>query len=288
MEYPIRISLISYTNTKPFVFGLLNSQRLIGKIETSFDSPAECAGKLWTREADLGIVPIAALSQIPHYSIISDYCIGADGPVNSVFVFSNDPIQEIETIVLDYQSRTSNNLTRILCDQLWKIRPEFIYPYPFHEIFPEKKEDVKVENGEDKKRFTLKEGEKGGKEIQQKKTAYVLIGDRTFQGRKTYKYHYDLSGEWKKLTGLPFVFAVWAATRELNEEFQLNFNEALKFGLDSRGKVLEGIRRDPNHDPELDYADYLFNKLSFDFNDKKKEAMDLYLRTLRVLDENQV
>ena len=106
-----RVSAISYTNTKPFVYGLKHS-KIIDQIELYFDIPADCARKLIEDKIDIGIVPVAALLLIPDYHIIADYCIGAVGPVNSVFIFSKKPIDQIKTIRLDLQSRTSNNLAK--------------------------------------------------------------------------------------------------------------------------------------------------------------------------------
>ena len=99
----IKVSAVSYTNTKPFVYGLTHSD-VIDQIDLSLDIPSDCARKLIDDEADIGLVPVAALLNIPNYQIISDYCIGATGAVNSVFIFSNLPIGEIKTIRLDSYS----------------------------------------------------------------------------------------------------------------------------------------------------------------------------------------
>lgn len=193
-----RISAISYTNTKPFVYGLQHSG-IAQKAEINYDIPSECARKLIEDQTDIGIVPVAALLQIPGYQIISDYCIGAVGPVNSVFIFSEKPIQEIKTLRLDEQSRSSNNLARVLLKNYWKNQPELV------------------------------EGEAD---------AFVEIGDRTFGKTNKYPYVYDLAEEWIRFTGLPFAFAVWASNKPVSEEFIAEFNEALKFGLDHREEIL--------------------------------------------------
>ena len=195
----IKISAVSYTNTKPFVFGLTHSD-IINKIDLSLDIPSECANKLINNQADIGLVPVAALLNIPQYEIISDYCIGATGAVNSVFIFSNKPIGEIRSIRLDTHSRTSNNLARVLLKNYWKLDPEV------------------VDNGAD---------------------AFVLIGDRTFGTKEKYAYAYDLAEEWQKFTSLPFAFAVWAANKPVDRQFIAEFNTALKLGLDNRLEVIK-------------------------------------------------
>src|SRR3546814_20762800 len=90
--------------------------------------PADCARKLKECRADLGLVPVAVLPELPYYEIVSDYCIGAVGEVNSVFLFSRKPLEEIKTIRTDGHSRTSNRLARVLASRYWKINATFGKP----------------------------------------------------------------------------------------------------------------------------------------------------------------
>lgn len=198
----IKISAVSYTNTKPFIYGLKHLDIYKG-IELSLDIPADCAQKLIDNQVDIGLVPVAALPSIPNYQIISDYCIGAVGPVNSVFILSNIPIGELKTLKLDPQSRTSNNLARVLLKNYWKVFPEF-----------------------------LSEGQTD---------AIVLIGDRTFGQKSKYAYVYDLAEEWIKFTGLPFAFAVWVANKPIAKDFIKDFNTALRYGLEHRNDVINDL-----------------------------------------------
>src|SRR5690554_3207690 len=196
MNERIRISSVSYTNMLPFIYGLKNSE-IINSIDLSFDVPSVCAAKLIGGQADIGIVPVAALLDLPHYEIISDYCLGADGEVDSVFIFSEKPIAEITSLRLDDQSRTSNGLAHLLLSQFWG------------------RNDVQI----------VREGPAD---------AFVQIGDRTFGQKNRYKYYYDLAHFWKEFTGLPFTFAVWVSTKPLTEGFKVAFNKALAFGLENR------------------------------------------------------
>lgn len=195
----LRISAVSYTNSKPFALGLTHSD-IINKIDLSFDIPSVCADKLISDQADIVLVPVAALLNIPQYEIVSNFCIGATGAVNSVFIFSDKPIEQISSIRLDTHSRTSNNLARVLLKNYWKVNP------------------LIVETGGD---------------------AFVLIGDRTFGKKSEYRYAYDLAEEWLNFTSLPFAFAVWAANKPVSKDFIREFNIALKYGLDNRLEVLK-------------------------------------------------
>ena len=95
----IKVSAVSYTNSKPFVYGIMHSG-ILDQIDLSLDIPSVCANKLIENQVDIGLVPVAALLHIENYQIISNYCIGANGAVDSVFIFSNKPIQEIKILQL--------------------------------------------------------------------------------------------------------------------------------------------------------------------------------------------
>ncbi|PPL00287.1 menaquinone biosynthetic enzyme MqnA/MqnD family protein [Parapedobacter indicus] len=198
----VRVSAVSYTNTLPFIYGLQHSP-VISQIELSLDVPSSCAHKLIHNEADLGIVPVAALLEIPQAEVVSDYCLGASGAVNSVFIFSEKPIEDIESLRLDGQSRTSNGLAQILLRDYWNL-------------------EVQV----------VKEG---------KADAYVEIGDRTFGKQYAHPYAYDLSWYWQKLTGLPFAFAAWVANKPLEVSFIESFNGALAYGLTQRDVLINQL-----------------------------------------------
>jgi chorismate dehydratase len=245
----IRISAVSYTNTKPFIYGLQHSG-MPGKIALSLDNPTDCAQKLIDDVVDIGLIPIAATLSLPRWEIVSDYCIGSVGAVNSVFVFSNCDIRETKTLQLDPQSRTSNNLAKVLVKHFWKVDNLNF-----------------VENAVDYA------------ESADPQTAYVQIGDRTFGKSNKYPFVYDLGAEWNKFTGLPFVFAAWIANKAIPVEFMAEFNQALKYGLDHRKELLKELplRAD------FDLDDYLLHKLDFDLTDEKKKALYLFLEFVKNL-----
>lgn len=236
----IKVSAVCYTNSKPFVYGIMHSG-ILNQMDLSLDTPSVCASKLIENEVDIGLIPVATLLQIENYQIISNYCIGADGKVDSVFIFSNKPIHEIKTLQLDIQSRTSNNLSRILLKYHWKINPKLV--------------DTDVAD------------------------AFVQIGDRTFANRNQHPYQYDLAEEWKKFSGLPFVFAVWASNKPIPEDFKTAFNTALKYGLDNRQEVIKDLVKVNNQDME----DYLIRKIDFDLDEKKLLALSKFHELMKTL-----
>ena len=239
----IKISTVSYTNSLPFIYGL-NHHDIKNQIELSLDVPAVCAQKLINNQVDIGLIPVAALLNLPHYEIISDYCIGANGSVNSVYIFSNCPINEVQFLQLDPQSKSSNNLALVLLKNYWKTSPKLIENASNYAV----SEDLH--------------------------TAFVQIGDRTFGKLNHHAFAYDLAEEWKNFTGLEFIFAAWVANKKIEHQFINHFNEALKLGLNSKEDVLKDIK--PFKD--FDLKDYLFNKIDYQLTDNKKEALKLFHR----------
>ncbi len=246
----IRISAVSYTNTKPFIYGLQHNPAIMHKIELSLDNPTDCAQKLIDDVVDIGLIPVAATLSLKQWEIVSDYCIGAVGAVNSVFIFSNCAVNEIRTLQLDPQSRSSNNLARVLLKNYWKADNLMI--------------EVNADN------YT---------QSTDPHTAFVQIGDRTFGKKEKYRFVYDLAEEWQKFTGLPFVFAAWIANKPIPVAFMEEFNEALKYGLSHRTELLKEL---PKRD-DFDFEDYLMHKLDFDLTADKKKALYMFLEYVRAL-----
>ena len=248
MITPIRISAVSYTNTKPFIYGLQHDP-IQNRIDLSLDTPSDCAQKLIDNKADIGLIPVAAILDLPYWQLISDYCIGAVGAVNSVFIFSNCQIEDADIIQLDPESRSSNNLAKVLLKNYWKVDPKQII------------------NAVDYANST------------EVKTAFVQIGDRTFGKKNNYPFVYDLAEVWQRFTGLPFVFAAWVANKPIELKFMNAFNQALKAGLNGREELLKQLPVYPN----FDLRDYLFHKLDFNLTDDKRQALDLFLDYIKKL-----
>jgi chorismate dehydratase len=243
----LKISAVSYLNTIPFIHGLKQSE-LIKTIDLQLDYPSICADKLINGTVDLALVPVAVIPKLKEAYIISDYCIGANGAVDTVCLYSDVPIEEIESIALDYQSRTSVALLKILLKEYWQLNPE------------------------------LKKANVGFEENIKGNHAALVIGDRAFALNTKHAYIYDLSAIWKKMTGLPFVFAAWVANTKLPQDFIISFNKALEKGLSNIDKALalEGDSYPNCKNPE----DYLNNKISYNLDVEKQKGMELFLRKI--------
>jgi len=241
--YLTKISIVNYTNTLPFRWGLKKST-LFSEIELHEDIPSECARKLVQGEVHVALLPVAALSGLKNYHLISNYCIGANGSVDSVKLYSSVPLEKVKAIQLDYQSRSSIVLTRILCHHFWKIQPQFIDAKPGFE------KNIKGD------------------------VAAVVIGDRTFKLNDTFEFEYDLSEQWKKFTGLPFVFAAWVSLQELPKEFCEKFNAAL---MDGVNHLEIAIHETPLVANNIKLSMYLKDKIDYHLDNDKRKAMQLFL-----------
>jgi chorismate dehydratase len=246
MQPKYSVSIVNYLNTLPFKYGIEHSP-VKNMLELSFDIPSVCAEKLKKNEVDIGLVPVALLPELNNYHLLGNYCIGADGKVDSVKLYSEVPLNEIKVILLDHQSKTSVNLVQLLAKKLWHIHPEFV---PAEQGFETKiKDDV----------------------------AAVIIGDRTFGKNGLYEFEYDLSEEWKKLTGLPFVFAAWVSRNPVDHSFVHQFDAALEYGL---LHIDEALNSYTNQVPGFDPSDYIKNKISYHLDEKKRKALATFLSYL--------
>jgi chorismate dehydratase len=246
----IRISAVRYANTYPFIYGLTESgfnERAI--IET--DHPSDCAAKLIEGRSDVGLVPVAAIPLMKESHIISDYCIGANGRVRTVQMMGNNEFKDVRRVYLDYRSRTSVNLIKVLARHYWNR--DFIWT-DTSEGF----DFASVRNNE----------------------AVVLIGDQCFEFESQYRYRCDLAEEWKKYSGLPFVFACWASNKLLPADFIEDFNNALSFGVKNIDLVTERYGRSGSI-TGMELRKYLTENIDFFFDNEKKKAMDLFLDLLK-------
>jgi len=241
---------VSYLNTKPLLYGI-KRHAVFKEIELMEDYPSKIAQMLIDDEVDIGLIPVAATLRLEEWYIDSDYCIGSNGAVASVCIFSDVPIEDVERIFLDYQSRTSVNLAKILLKEYWQKDVELI--------------DA---TGED-----FREEIKGT-------TAGVIIGDRALQQRSRSKYIYDLGEAWKKHTGLPFVFAAWIANKKLPDKFIKAFNEANALGIN---QIEEVIRE--NIFSHFDLRKYYTSCISYQLDEEKKKGLELFLLKLRNLNK---
>jgi len=251
MNSKIQIAAVSYLNTIPFLYGIQNDKDLMSQVNLRLEYPSKCADLLKSGEVDLGLIPVAEIPNIAAAEIIGEHCIGALGKVNTVMLYSERPLNEIKSIALDYQSRTSVMLTKVLVKNFWNI-------------------NVSFENTSEGYIDSIS-GTRAG----------VVIGDRAFDINGNYPYQYDLSEEWFKFTGLPFVFACWVANKPLPELFIKQFSNAIKNGFSEKENAISEWNEKENS--SIDLKSYLNNDISYEFDEAKKRALETFLAFIQVL-----
>ncbi|HCF64039.1 MAG TPA: hypothetical protein DEU93_07705 [Chitinophagaceae bacterium] len=247
MDRKIRVGAVSYLNTLPMVWGV-KQHDFSDVMEISFNYPAKVAGALLNDEVDVGLIPVAMIPKLQESYIISDFCIGATGPVASVCIFSEVPLEQITHLYLDYQSRTSVNLARVLLNEYWKLSPE---------LLPAPDDFIESISGT---------------------TAAVVIGDRALIQRGKSAYIYDLAEAWIDHTGLPFVFAAWVANKRLPDTFINSFNQVLGEGFHHLDEIIQDAGFS-----QYDLNKYFTEDISYTLDESKLKAIRLFHQKISLL-----
>jgi chorismate dehydratase len=248
----MNISVVSYLNSAPLVHGILHSGYL-DDCNLTLEVPAAGAARLASGEADVALVPVGAFMVPDEVYWIGNYCIGVEGPVRTVGLFSQVPLDRIRKVWLDPHSRTSVRLIRILATFFWKMKWEYL---PANEGFEQE----------------AIQGDEAG----------VCIGDKVFGIEGRYPFFYDLAEEWVRLTGLPFVFAAWAAKKTVPSDLAGRLDLAQAAGIAS----IEDVAREYSLKtalPECEIRDYLTRNISYGFTENKKKGMKEFFRLNKIL-----
>ncbi len=244
MEAKIKVAAVSYLNTKPLLYGIERSE-VMNDMELLLDYPSKLAERLANNEIDMALLPVAAMPGVEGARIVSDYGIASDGNVASVAIFSMVPMEQIKTVYLDYQSRTSVRLAELLLEKYWKKKVVF-------KSAPENY--IEYINGS---------------------TAGVIIGDRALKQFTNFEYVYDLATAWKEFTGLDFTFAAWVANKDLPAGFLKAFNEANGEGLKHLDEVIA-----ENDFPYYDLRTYYTENIKYKLDEQKIKGMNKFLEMI--------
>ena len=246
----ISVSAVSYLNTKPFLLAIERAG-IAHLFNITLEIPSKTAERLCNNEVDLALVPAGILPQLNNPHIVTNYCLGASGPVKTVCLYSYCPLPQIKTILLDYHSATSVRLVQILMRKYWQFYPEFLPAQPGFES------EIKGD------------------------TAGVIIGDRAIGLDAVYPFVYDFATAWQQFTNLPFVFAVWASLKPLPKHIEQALNKAFALGLTLIPEVAEQFNT--IYPLNFDIKTYLQQNISYAFDAPKQEALKLFLQWVKEL-----
>lgn len=241
----MRVAAVSYLNTVPMVWGL--SQRLDpSRVQLTLAVPSVCAQLFHEKRVDVALLPIGALLSEPQAQLLDGYCIGTNGAVESVCIYSHVPIQQVQRLYLDPDSRTSTLLARVLLERYWACRPQ---------LLPLQLDRLEQGDAQDE--------------------AVLLIGDKVFTYRHRYEHTYDLGEAWRLFTGLPMVFAVWAAHTMPATDWLEDFRAALAYGIAHIAEALTSFALPAALSPQQ-ATDYLRQRIDYTYDAQKKEALARY------------
>ncbi|KPL08617.1 hypothetical protein AMJ85_08325 [candidate division BRC1 bacterium SM23_51] len=245
----LRVGVVHHLNTKPLIFGL---QSLAPALRVRAGAPSQLASWLRAGQLDVALVPVLEYFSRPDYGLIAESAICGDGRVRSVLLFSRVPVERARSVSLDPESLTSNALIKVLCQKRFSIEPTWV-----------------ARSQNDDPSIVLK---RGGSD------AAVVIGNAALAMSGRFAYEYDLGQEWWHLTGLPFVFAVWAVRRgaetgDLAEVLRCS----LRLGLAHLDLIADEAARSLDLDPTL-CRTYLRQMIHYDLTDRAKQGMGLFFK----------
>jgi len=200
MELP-KVSVVQYLNTVPLIWGMLKGQQQ-GRYDLQFTNPAGCADAVRQGKADIGTIPSIEYQRLERAQILTGMSIAAKSEVKSVLLLSKVPIDKVKSVAIDNSSRTSAALLRIM---MRKFYSRFITVTP----------------SAPKPADMLKRAD-----------AALVIGDPALTYNGPVAAVYDLAAEWKKFTGLPFVFALWVGREDARlSRLRKDFEDSRDYGL---------------------------------------------------------
>jgi predicted solute-binding protein len=242
----VRLGAVSYLNVRPLVYGLNVETDLV---TLRFDVPSVCAALLAQGEIDLGMVPSISYLDRPEDRVVPGVCIGSDGPVASVALFTKKPVSDVRSVAVDTSSRTSAMLLRILCSRRFHIDPEWIAHEP------------------DLDRMLARAD------------AALLIGDPALFARPAAGVEkIDLGATWTDLTGLPFVWAFWAGPPgPVDGQIVALLQRAAETGMAHSDEVADAYCAGAPARQAL-AREYLRRNLMFEFAPRAREGLEAYYR----------
>ena len=268
---PVRISIVEYLNTAPLVRGFTHGP-LCGKYELSFTVPSQCAEALRSGAADVAIIPAIEYQRIPDLVILPNLSIASKKSVRSLLLVSKKPIQEVTRIALDRSSRSTQALTRILCEKLWHIKPEFFEAAPDLPAMLQQA-DAALLIGDPALRLAIASAPGAHRDA-----AGDFVSTASLAGLSTKGpvYIYDIVEKWRSMTSLPAVLAVWAARREaVTQQLVQDFQDSLAFGLQHVDAIASEAAAEMNL-PAADLRRYLLENIDYHLDEENLRGLTRY------------
>jgi chorismate dehydratase len=243
----LRVGVVNYINSRPLSRGLVR-QGPEGGFACESLPPAVIADRLAAGTLDVGLVPSIELARIPGLTVLPGLAIAATHEVRSVLLVSRVPIGEIASVALDENSRTSAALVRMILEERYGLEP------------------------------ALRPSRADLDEMLASADAALIIGDPALTVPRERYVVLDLAGEWLEMTGLPFVFAVWAARNEVvTDDLVAPFTESYETGLAELGEIVEETAAETGL-PAAILRDYFTRNLRYRMGPSEQAGLAEFLR----------
>jgi chorismate dehydratase len=246
---PLRVGAVQYLNTRPLVHGLAAAG-----VDVAYDLPSRLADRLSRGGLDVALIPSIEVFR-GGYRVISDACIGCRGPVMSVKLFFRTAPARVASLAVDEGSRTSAALARILLAERHGVRPR-VETLPIGAGLADTSAD-----------------------------AVLLIGDRAIDSRGavvgsagSFQVIWDLGDEWCRWTGLPFVFAVWAARDGVDAGSLVPLLEAARDAGRANLAAIAAAEAAVHGLTVPQCLSYLRDNLHYDVGPREREALAAFRR----------
>lgn len=267
----LRISIVQYLNTAPLVRGFTHGP-LRGKYLLSFTVPSQCAEALRANAADIAIIPAIEYQRISDLVILPNLSISSKRAVRSLLLVSKKPVREVTRIALDRSSRSTQAFTRILCRKWWGIEPEFF------EADPElpsmlQSADAALLIGDPALRLAFAADAKTQRDHSGVTSCSGGVAGCTDE---SLLFLYDIVTEWRALTSLPAVLAVWAAKRSVaTPEVVRDFQDSLAFGMRHLDQISIEAAKEMSL-PAPDLRRYLAENIDYGLDEENHKGLRLY------------
>jgi chorismate dehydratase len=240
------VAASSYLNTAPLCYSFIYGEQIDRCEFLSDAAPAVCSEMLKNNRADAAMIPAIEYQRIANIFAVKDVCVASKSKVRSVVLASRRPIEDVRSIALDTSSRTSAALIQILLSKFYKVQPTY-RPSP-----PRIEEMLETDD------------------------AALIIGDPAMLIERSSLHVYDLAEEWRKHTGMPFVFAFWAVRKDSkNWPGAVDFAAAKREGL-AHTKELAKMYSASLGLPEEELITYLTENISYDLDEESLKGLRLY------------
>lgn len=275
MMSKLRISIVEFLNTAPLVWGFTDGP-LAGKYDLSFAVPSQCAEDLRAGRADVGIIPSIEYQRMENVVALPGMAIASKQEVRSLLVVSKVPIEMATSFALDTNSRSTVGLSKILCQRHWNIDPAFIdMPPDPDEMLA--RADAALVIGDPALRLRLKVDALQAKEPGTDGCC-CCGGDEDEQPVKGVEmlFVYDAVQQWREMTGLPSVLAIWVARRgTLTPEVAADFRASRDYGLSHIDEIAEGAALKLELPPR-ELERYLTENIDFSLDDENLAGLRRY------------